>query len=593
MGQILVILDSVAAARAWLARGTPTAQILSTHMSVVEFLAARGVACTDVSELVTPDEAGEQLRQASRDLDALLEDLDSSVAVQACAAGGLPRLQLFRAAFKYLGQFNLAGMRCLESQLDARLRSGTFARVEFLHSVETSVDPVFSFVDAAARTCAARRVPFVATAVPHAASPGFRRAAEVALRALRSPRLVFERIWGRTRRALAPGLRTHAPAALLFDPQPDSYFERALDGQGVRLVYIARDGRVRGGERFRGEAPLAAARMRAVLEEWLRAEPGRGAGLAGRCVAHLASSARELLQPMVVAHRIATTFPISAAAWDVPLVTRIHLNLIAEALLAAGLRVLGRQHGGNYVDQRAGSIHFDSDFDRCTHYFSYAFGIAEFRNAYPDKKPRCVFEPGGNPRPPASRRKRVDIAFPISGCVPLFYLVRMPESAIMLRQREVLTAMEARTDLDCVVKPPPGYSRDSFGHTEALLALRHTRVANGTWTEFLARSTPRLVVFETVSTPLYEALAYDLDIFLMLDPLYPFTEEAMTMLRRRVHVFDTTEQLVAAILRYGREVTPRLRDSSYYDTYVNRGSAARVRELLATPAASLDYRFTP
>jgi hypothetical protein len=63
------------------------------------------------------------------------------------------------------------------------------------------------------------------------------------------------------------------------------------------------------------------------------------------------------------------------------------------------------------------------------------------------------------------------------------------------------------------------------------------------------------------------------------------------MLRRRVHVFDTAEELAAAIRAYGREPAPRLRDTSYYDTYVNRGSAARVPELLATPAAALDYRY--
>lgn len=589
--QVLVVLDSVSAARVWLARATPAARLLSTHMSVVDFLATRGIACTDVSELITADHAAKHLSQASADLDAILEELDSSVALQACAADGLPRVRLFQATFKYLGQFNLAGMRCFESQLDATLAADAFAGVEFLHAVETSVDAVFSFVDAAARVCAARQVAFVSTAVSRPTPPRLRSTASLALRAIRSPRVALERISGVVRRALAPGLRAHAPAVLLFDPEPNSYFERAL--AGTHLVYITRGGHVRGAERFREEARIAATRIRSALEGWLHANPARCDGIAGRCVAHLARSARELLEPMIVAYRIAASFPILAAAWDVPLVTRAPLNLMAEALLAAGVRVFGRQHGGNYVDQRADSIHFDSDFDRCTHYFSYGFGAAEFRQAYPNRRPRCVFEPGGNARPRAARRKSVDIAFPIGGCMPLFYLLRMPEGELVRRQRAVLSAMEARTDLDCVVKPPPGYSHDSFGLMETLAALRHTRVAGGTWTEFLTRSAPSLVVLETVSTPLYEALGYDVDVFLMLDPLYPFTEQATAMLRRRVHVFDTAEQLAAAILRYGREATPRLRDNSYYDTYVNRGSAARVRDVLGSPAAQLDYRLIP
>ena len=39
-------------------RASAGAQVLSTHMSVVDFLAMRGTACSDVSEFVTPEEAG-------------------------------------------------------------------------------------------------------------------------------------------------------------------------------------------------------------------------------------------------------------------------------------------------------------------------------------------------------------------------------------------------------------------------------------------------------------------------------------------------------------------------------------------------------
>jgi hypothetical protein len=150
--------------------------------------------------------------------------------------------------------------------------------------------------------------------------------------------------------------------------------------------------------------------------------------------------------------------------------------------------------------------------------------------------------------------------------------------------------MEVREDLKCVVKPPLNFGEDNFGHLEALRRLRHVRVARATWSDYLVRCRPRLVVFEIASTPLFEALPLDVDIFLMLDPIFPFAESALAMLKKRVHVFTAAEELAEAIGRYGIEPLPRLRDQTYYRAYVNRGSPAAVLELLSMRTFTLDHR---
>jgi hypothetical protein len=147
--------------------------------------------------------------------------------------------------------------------------------------------------------------------------------------------------------------------------------------------------------------------------------------------------------------------------------------------------------------------------------------------------------------------------------------------------------MDARPDVRSVVKPPLYFSENDFGHVQALRNLRHVRVARDTWRAYLSRWRPRLVVSEIASTPLFETLPLDVDIFLMVDPVFPFSESAAVMLRKRVHIFETADELAEAIRRYGRVSLPRLRDDTFYDTYVNRGSTAAVAQLLGSRA------FTP
>ena len=600
MPRVLHILDSVAAARDLLARSANVGdlELLSTHYSVVSYLGERGIACRDCTDFLSVDAAGAALREASSELDERLARLDYTLGARMCEAAGLPRLAMFHASFKYLAQYNLAGRWCLERVIKERLAES--AAVVFHHALDTSTDPVFSFVDAARRVCEERGVPFSDVPVPSAGSArqaGLARRLPLMLgRALQSPGWAAKRAREQIIRWMrrSPGIEGDAPVVLLFEPHGESFFESALADSGVHMIHIGRDGVIAGTERFRSAACTGAARMAAVLEEWLRAQPVVAENDLERRWVAVVGSNLPWLEALCLAHHALQSRNISAAAWDRPLTTRPPLNLIVELFLSSDIPVLGRQHGANYGDQKLGAIHFDADFNRCTHYFSYGFGPREFAMAYPGARHRCAFIPAGHPPPVVSNQRRpVDIAFPIMNSVPLFYLARIPESELVRRQKGILRAMEARRDLQCVVKPPPGFGPDTFAHTEALTALRHVRLEHGTWTHYLARWQPRLVVFESASTPLLEVLPLDVDIFLMLDPLFPFTEAALSMLRQRAHVFETLEELLDAIRRYGLEPVARLRDTAYYDTYANRGSAAAVAQALLRTRIPAALQGTP
>jgi hypothetical protein len=596
----LFLLDSAAAARAMLGGEVPPhVEMLATRYSAVDFLAARGIACRDCSEFITAEQAASAIRDASVELDALLARLDRTVGEQMCSTGGLPRMALFHAYCKYLGQYNLAGIRSFERVLAARLASGDIASVRFFHALATSDDPLFSFVASAAAICRKHGIAYAATRVSSSAGAragaALRRVRDLAIRALHAPELALTKAMRRLRRWRTSHGPASSPLVVLFDPHDHSFFETALSRAGTRQILLPSDGRVPDYAGSPDADRSAVARMQAVAQAWLQAKPADAEhDLERLLVSQVVREAHALLLPLVQMHRYLQSHSVSAAAWDLPLSTRPQLNLTVELLLASGVPVFGRQHGANYVDQDLGSIHFDSDFNRCTHYFSYGFAAEEFAATYPSMRPRCQFIPAGNPPLRVHPwRRRVDIVFPITNGGSLFYLARMPEHDLAQRQLQILHAMDARADLDCVVKPPPHYLDDEFSHTQTLRRLRHVRVTSVPWSDYLQRNRPRLAVFEVASTPLFEALPLDIDLLLMLDPVFPFTPAALAMLRKRVHIFASAAELAQAIRDYGVQAMPRLRDQSYYDTYVNRGSDAAVAELLNGPALTLQYRPIP
>jgi hypothetical protein len=165
----------------------------------------------------------------------------------------------------------------------------------------------------------------------------------------------------------------------------------------------------------------------------------------------------------------------------------------------------------------------------------------------------------------------VDIAFPILNCIPLSSFGRL-EADLVRRQRVTLEAIDARGDLSSIVKPMLVFSEDDFSQIETLRGLRNTRVVRATWTDFLKLYRPRLVVLEMISTPLYEVLHLDVDVFVMLCDIAPMSPASLAALVKRVHVFSTVEEMAAAIAAYGKVPAPRLRDDEFYRRYVNRGS---------------------
>ncbi|MFV0423084.1 hypothetical protein [Oleidesulfovibrio sp.] len=297
-----------------------------------------------------------------------------------------------------------------------------------------------------------------------------------------------------------------------------------------------------------------------------------------------AGRARELLEPAVYMQQVHRRHPVTIGVWSVPLIGTPS-RLAAEVLMQCGVPVAGLQHGGCYLSQHLGEKHFLTDFTACTRFISYAADQQTFEEAYSEEervayggeRGPCAVLRGGNIDhvSPLIGTQPVDIVFPVTNAVDLFWTCRTGADRLARAQVDIMQAIDSRVDLTSIVKPFPHASRDSIAVSEAMEALTHSSVVQMGWRDFLERYKPLLAVIEFPSTPLYEALAYDIDIFLLADTTAPFTPHALNLLEKRVHIFYSAEELVAAVMRYTPEQSGSLRDNAFYNAYVNTEAALK------------------
>ena len=82
---------------------------------------------------------------------------------------------------------------------------------------------------------------------------------------------------------------------------------------------------------------------------------------------------------------------------------------------------------------------------------------------------------------------------------------------------------------------------------------------------------PNLIILDWYSTPLYEILELDVDIFIINESVEKISNYAKKKLKKRVFIFENIKSLTKAIKNYDSKKIKKLRDKSFYKTYVNNG----------------------
>ena len=268
---------------------------------------------------------------------------------------------------------------------------------------------------------------------------------------------------------------------------------------------------------------------------------------------------------------------VSLGCWGNPPVNSARA-LLFEYLSSEGIPVIGAQHGGAYGDCIF-PWHFCSDFNRCDYFFSWGFTNNDIKRIYPDKQPRCSFVPVGRSKQLiAHNKKRIDILFPLMMTFSVLShgLVGMPPSKLAIRQIKLLEHLNSLKDIKVTIKP---FRWSNFGNCGPLVVLKRLKRlqvdSNMDLNSFLQKKLPKAILIEYPSTPLYECLHLDIEIFLMNDPTLPYEEYALKDICKRVHYAESVEEMIKKINSFVNGKLESKRDNSFFNHYVYKKDAKK------------------
>lgn len=264
---------------------------------------------------------------------------------------------------------------------------------------------------------------------------------------------------------------------------------------------------------------------------------------------------------------------IDIGIWSMPPVKGFN-RILFEFLRSRGIPVLGHQHGGpNECQPSAGLM---SELILCTDFVSYGCSEEDIRRISPQEVIPCQIHPLGCSKIICSAQRSkadFDLLFPLTNTMHLFEggLIREKPELLLEKQLNLLEYLDGLSNVRIAVKPFPNASRANCGVYDKLLQMRNVVVLWDTsLISCIEKYRFRGVVLEHPSTPLYEVLHLDTEIFLVMDSVLKMEDLAFAELERRVHCFRSIMPMTQAIDDFlVGKLTPR-RDNTYYEHYVSR-----------------------
>lgn len=292
------------------------------------------------------------------------------------------------------------------------------------------------------------------------------------------------------------------------------------------------------------------------------------------------SQYKQYISPLTKLIAISERFHILGGAWSSPPTRPSPKALLTAYLLGNETPVFGYQHGGNYGIQKIYSRHFDSDFWWCTHYLSWGFTQEDLKETYPDAEINCKVLPVGQnftKRTSDTKRsvglnikKQVDILFPITNA-SYFHrdTLRIPQHLLGQYQRDLLIFLNSLKKYSVIVKPFQSFNHKNSAFIELLQSLDHIKVESHlSFTECLETHHIRSLLIEYPSSPMFEAMSEDVEIFALLNPIIKYNPTADNLLKKRVHLYDTLPDVKLGIADFLNGHLPNKRDASFVERYL-------------------------
>ena len=260
--------------------------------------------------------------------------------------------------------------------------------------------------------------------------------------------------------------------------------------------------------------------------------------------------------------------------------------LIVEYFFKKNIPIVGATHGGGIGSQYAVEEIVSEYTNRSTHYFSYGFDNQDLLELYPDELINTKIIPVGSYKEYEKKqiskkntpKEIIDILFPLHISISEFHgSIRRKADQFHFYQRGILSMLDQLVNHSVVIKPMPYANDRNCAVLGTIKKLKHAKVIWGMpFTECLQKYRVNAVVFEFTSTPLYEVIGEDIEIFTILDPNVPFGKKPLKMLQKRVHCFDTLKDLQEALSLYCKGALPKLRNDEFYLKYVYKENTSEL-----------------
>jgi len=287
---------------------------------------------------------------------------------------------------------------------------------------------------------------------------------------------------------------------------------------------------------------------------------------------------REIIIPFLSVIDLHKEIDIKLFLWGCPPSAPRSTSLVAEYFLERGIPVVGSQHGGAYGYQKIGFKHQDTDFSRCSHYFSWGFSEKDteiLKNDYLNKI--SIYPIGKLTRNSQSdisiseiKKTEIDVLFPLTPAVNVLTgPYRINCSMLNKYQNKIFDMLESQSNMSCFIKPQNNYLEIDFQLKERLKRAKNLKVNSLPLNDFLMLYHPRLVVIEYPSTPLLDVLGIDCDLFIFNDPVNPIAKKDRIMLEKRGYIINNIEQLYSLFNLFIENKLEKRRDATFYNYFIS------------------------
>ena len=283
---------------------------------------------------------------------------------------------------------------------------------------------------------------------------------------------------------------------------------------------------------------------------------------------------KNYLAKLILLRQDAQARPVSLGIWCLPPVFQFD-GMVFEYLMSCGVPVIGIQHGGLNGCQAHVEM-MTPDLLRCTDYVTWGCTKEDLVRLFPRETLPCRIHPLGWVRPIRKNIKKhadFDLLFPLTCTLNMLdsAMVREKPELLLEKQIRLLDYLDGLSGVKVAVKPFPNANQWNCDLYDKLMTLRNVQVFwDISLVSFIEKYRFRGVLIEQPSTPIYEVLDLDVEIFLHLDSVLEIETPAFEELERRVYCFREIDPMIRAMNTFLAGELPELRDEQFYRHYVSR-----------------------